>query len=171
MVHKELTYNIGYSPKVSSYLAMFENNRERLFHQLKDVTDQMLDYTPNDKTVETIGTLLLHIAATEKDWISVVIDNQEPDNGIWKYAIATRFDDLKQLKEKGLQFYLDKLNETREKTVNRFRRFTDEELKEVVTYTSDTFTIEWILFHLINHEAMHLGQISLLNKVHKLKKI
>ncbi len=169
MENNELTYRDGYSPQIARFVAMFDNNRERLLYKLKDVTDEILDFTPDEKTVETIGTLLYHIAAVEHDWIFYDIDKQEIDEERWKYAFATRSDDIDQLKGKGLQFYLDALQEVRDKIFNRFKKFSDNDLKRSIESEGKTFTIEWILFHLLNHEAVHIGQISLLKRLYRLR--
>jgi uncharacterized damage-inducible protein DinB len=43
--------------------------RERLLNIIEDLDEEALDYTPSERKVETIGTLLLHIAAVELGWI------------------------------------------------------------------------------------------------------
>jgi uncharacterized damage-inducible protein DinB len=44
----------------------------------------------------------------------------------------------------------------------------DHDLDKVVGTGDDKFSIEWILFHIVEHEAMHIGQINLLARLVKL---
>jgi len=150
---------------------MFELNRQRLLEQLEGVSDAMLDYTPNAQQVETIGTLLDHIAAIDWSWVFEDIDGLEMDYPTWKYAFALRsWSEIEQRTGMGLQFYLDRIADERQKIMNRLRQFSDHDLLHEFS-TDDgatTFTLEWLLFHLINHEAVHIGQISLLKRLSQL---
>lgn len=165
-----LSYESDLTPGIAKFFGMFQDNRRRLMHMLEDVTDEMIDYTPKDGTFETIGTLLHHIAAIEWDWIFGDIDGQQMDWDTWKYAFANRYEEVDQQKNKGKQYYLDILQKVRTDVQNRFRRFTDEDLKREIesgTESGRIYSIEWIFFHLINHEALHLGQISVLKRLYK----
>lgn len=168
MKHYELKHNEELSLGIANFFAMFDENRSRLLDKIKDITDEMLDFTPDEDMFETIGTLLYHIAAVEHDWIFFDIDKIPIDEEKWIHAFANRFDDVDQLTGKGLQFYLDALEEVRQKIYERFKLFTDEDLKKVVESEGRTYTIEWILFHMINHEALHIGQIAMLKRLYTL---
>ncbi len=76
---------------------------------------------------------------------------------------------IPQLKGQELQFYVDKLNETRHEVYQRLVKFKDDDLDKIVESESKKYSIEWILFHLIEHEAMHIGQILLLKRLYSEK--
>jgi uncharacterized damage-inducible protein DinB len=127
----------------------------------------VLDYSPDLKRIETIGTLLLHIAAVEWSWIFEDIDGEEMDYEKWKHAFALREENLPQLTKQGLQFYIDRLIEVRSEVFVRLRNLDDSNLHTLVEVGNAEVSIEWILFHLLEHEAMHIGQISILKRLAK----
>ena len=85
------------SPRVAVYFSMMEKVRERLLKRVKGLSIKRLDFTPNEDRVESIGTLLLHIAAIEWSWIFEDIYGEEMDYEEWKHAFALR-EEIPQLK-------------------------------------------------------------------------
>ncbi len=156
------------SPRVALLFSMMVRTRGRLLRVVEDLTDSEIDYSPDMKKIETIGTLLLHIAAVEWSWIFEDIDGEEMDYEKWKHAFALR-EEIPQLTKQGLQFYIDRLIEVRSDVFARLRNLDDSKLHKLVDVGSAEVSIEWILFHLLEHEALHIGQISLLSRLAKTK--
>ena len=157
------------SPQVSQFYSYMVEVRQYLLKMINDVDDVMLDYTPDERTVETIGTLLLHIAGVEWSWIVADIEGKEIPYEKWKHAYALSEDvNIPQLVGKGVEFYLNRLKEVRNEVYEKLKEFTDDDLNRIVEIEGKKFSIEWILYHVIEHEAMHLGQISLLKRLYKL---
>ncbi|MFX1367186.1 MAG: DinB family protein [Promethearchaeota archaeon] len=152
------------SPRAAFLYSMLEKVRERLLKRVKGLRIKDLDYTPDEKNVESIGTLLLHIAAIEWSWIFEDMDGQEMDYEEWKLAFSLR-EEIPQIKGKKLKFYLDKLDHVRQQVKERLARIDDTEMDLLVDIGHAAVSIEWILFHLIEHEAMHIGQISVLQRL------
>jgi uncharacterized damage-inducible protein DinB len=152
-------------PRIATWVSMMGKVRQKLLKTVEPLTDEEIDYTPDEKRIETIGTLLLHIAAVEWSWIFEDIDGKKMDYERWKHAFALRPDvNLPQLKHQGKKFYLTRLSAVRTQVYQRLQLMKDSELDTIV---GDTYTIEWILFHLVEHEALHLGQISVLSRLYK----
>ncbi len=151
-------------PRVAFLFSMMDRMRSRLLRVVEDLPDDVLDYSPDMKRIETIGTLLLHIAAVEWSWIFEDIDGEEMDYEKWKHAFALREENLPQLTKQGLQFYIDRLIEVRSEVFVRLRNLDDSNLHTLVEVGNAEVSIEWILFHLLEHEAMHIGQISILKR-------
>ena len=86
----ELKKNSEFSGELSTFVAQMKAVRTRLLEQLEDLTDDMLDFTPDIHKIETIGTLLLHIADVENSWIFENIDGEVIDFEKWKYAFPLR---------------------------------------------------------------------------------
>ena len=154
-------------PRVAFLFSMMDKVRSRLLRVVEDFTDKELDYSPDMERIETIGTLLLHIAAVEWSWIFEDIDGEEMDYEKWKHAFALREENLPQLTKQGLQFYIDRLIEVRSEVFVRLRNLDDSDLHTLVEVGNAEVSIEWILFHLLEHEAMHIGQISILKRLAK----
>lgn len=160
--HKDL------SPRVDLWFSMMEEVRKRLLKKVEGLNDEEIDFTPNEQNIETIGTLLLHIAGVEWGWIFGDIDGKDVEYEKWKHAFAMAPDvNIPQLRGQRKDFYLNRLSEVREEVYQRLKRFQDEDLDKVVTSEGKKYSIEWILFHLVEHEAMHVGQVSVLSRLYR----
>jgi uncharacterized damage-inducible protein DinB len=63
-----------------------------------------------------------------------------------------------------LSWYYDQHDEIRTRTVALVRELPDpDEVRAVVWSQNRTCTVRWILHHIIEHEAYHLGQAVLLS--------
>ena len=166
----ELTKESKLAPRIAQFFSMMEEARKYLLILIKDIDNTVLDFTPDDRSVETIGTLLLHIAAVEWDWILADIGEKEFSYDKWKDAFALRKGvNRPQIKGKDLSFYIEILEETRKEVLDKMCELSDEDLDRIVKPDDNKFTIEWILYHVIEHEALHIGQISLLKRLYKIK--
>ena len=158
------------NPILTKFLSMFEHNRSRLLEMLESVTNEMLDFSPDKETIETIGSLLYHIAGVDWSWVFEDLDGEEMDYETWKHAFALRkFHNISQIEGKDIQFYLNLIEKTRYDVMNRLEKFSDEDLTKEFSISDSPdvqFTLEYMLFHLINHEALHLGQIALLKRLY-----
>ena len=154
------------SPRVAFIFSMMDKVRTRLLRVIEETPDEEIDFTPDAENIETIGTLLLHIAGVEWSWIFEDMDGEEMDYEGWKHAFPLR-ENIPQLTGKGKQFYIDKLHEVRNDVRERLRDIDDSSLYHLIDIGQAKVTVEWILFHLIEHEVMHLGQISILNRLYK----
>lgn len=153
-------------PKFQFLVSQLQETRKRLMELLEKVPDDIIDKSPDDEKIETIATLLDHIAAVEWSWIFEDIDGKSMDIEEWKYAFALRdWSEVKQRKGKTKQYYIDRLNKVREEVMERLGKMTDDDRFRMVGQEEDRYNIEWILYHLNHHEAVHHGQISMLNRI------
>ncbi|MFX1566066.1 MAG: DinB family protein [Promethearchaeota archaeon] len=158
------------SPRVALWFSMMQEVRQRLLKKLEPLGDEEIDYTPDDQKIETIGTLLLHIAGVEWSWIFGDIDGKEVEYEKWKHAFALAPDmNIPQLRGQRKDFYLKRLSEVRKEVYQRLKQFQDDDLDKLVTSEGKKHSIEWILFHLVEHEAIHVGQVSVLSRLYRKK--
>jgi uncharacterized damage-inducible protein DinB len=157
------------SPRVATWYAIMKDSRKYLIEIIESLDEKALDFTPHEERIETIGTLLMHIAGVEWSWIFEDIDGIEMDFERFKYGFALRPSvNIPQIKGKSKQFYLGELKEVREQVYERLCKLKDEELEEMVGSDEQRYSIEWILFHIAEHEMMHIGQILLLRRMFRL---
>jgi uncharacterized damage-inducible protein DinB len=149
------------APRVADYYAMMEKTREKLIRTVQGLETKQIDFTPTPDRIESIGTLLFHIAAVEWAWIFQDIGGQEMDYELWKHGFALR-EGIPQIRGNDISFYLERLNKVRDAVFNRLKSFSDNQLGNLVEVDDDIVSVEWILFHLIEHEAIHIGQASVL---------
>ena len=158
------------SPRVALLYSMMEKVRGRLFSRIESLSDVDIDYSPHGRSIETIGTLLFHIAAVEWSWIFEDIGGKEMDYEKWKQAFPLR-EDIDQLTGQRVEFYFDRLNEVRQEVREWLKGIDDEELDRLIDLGHAEVSIEWVLFHLIEHEAMHIGQISVLSRMYDMTRV
>ncbi|MFL5734011.1 MAG: DinB family protein [Chloroflexia bacterium] len=164
----------GYAPQVGRYVAQMAEVRDDLKHEVEGLGIEQIDWHPDENT-ESIATLLLHIDAVEWSWIFEDIfgrpDSEYP--GEWSEAMPIRVS-VPQVQGRPLEWYFSKLDATRARTLDVLKSFTDEDLKRLVGESdpgpghekrTHLYTIDWIIWHIIEHEATHVGQIELLKRL------
>ncbi len=164
----------GYTPQVGRYVAQLAEVRRDLHDQLAGLTQAQLDWHPDAQT-ESIGTLLLHLDAVEWSWMHQDISGA-PDEaylGSWDEAMPIRAG-VPQMRGRPLERYVDQLGATRGETLRLLAGFTDADLPRLVGEApppperearSELYTIDWIIWHVIEHEATHVGQVELLKRL------
>jgi uncharacterized damage-inducible protein DinB len=164
----------GYGPQVGRYVAQLNEVREDLLHELEGLSFEQIDWHP-DEQAESIGTLLLHLDSVEWSWIHQDIFGAEDDAypGIWAEAMPIRVG-VPQVQGRPLKAYLEQLAAGRARTLEVLRGFTDADLARQVGEgepprgmepRSVLYTIDWIIWHIIEHEATHVGQVELLRRL------
>jgi uncharacterized damage-inducible protein DinB len=162
----------GYSPMIGTLVSELTWMREAngVLRATEKLTQADLDYL-FDKNANTIGALMLHLAATEVYYGMFTFDGMKW--GSWSDEIKKKWDPAMDLGEAGRstikghdrQYYVDILHEVREKTLAEFKKRDDAWLLTVGhdwgKDPSNKFA-EW--FHVCEHEAHHTGQIAFLRK-------
>jgi hypothetical protein len=158
----------GYSPQIGTLVSQMAFMRWQVLNSVKGMSQKDLDFLLDDKA-NRIGALLLHLAAVEKFYQLNTLDSLAPDKipEAWKEKWGMPME-LGEPARKGilgnnLDYYLNVLNETREKTLEEFRKRDDAWLMAVDKtwgWGPTNNYCKW--FHVTEHEANHNGQIKLL---------
>ena len=155
----------GYEAEVGRLLWMLEETRRRTKECLEGVNPAVLDWTPLP-TANSIGTLLYHIAAIEADWLYMeVLEEQTfPPDLVTLFPDDVRDETGRLVMARGtsLATSLDRLDVVRGHGVAAFREMSPAEFRRERDFPDYRVTPEWVLHHLIQHEAEHRGQIGLL---------
>jgi hypothetical protein len=131
--------------------------------------------------VNTTGMLLAHLALAETYWMQMVcrdIESPEEWDRIAVEVIGIRMDgDGMPLAPQGLHpatlagrtasDYLEMLRRAREATHATLRGWGDHELEQTCRVDGREVSRAWILFHVVEHFAQHLGQIALLGSIRR----
>jgi hypothetical protein len=132
------------------------------------MSQQDLDFLLDAKA-NTIGALLLHLAAVEKFFqlnsLQGLSEDKIPESFKEKWGMPMELGDpaRKAIKGNNLDYYLNILNETRAGTLAEFRKRDDAWLMAVDKtwgWGPTNNYCKW--FHVTEHEANHNGQIKLL---------
>lgn len=160
----------GYSPQIGTLVSMMTWMRMVLLMSVKGMSQKDLDYLL-DQNANTIGALLMHLAATDRIYqINTFEGNLLKDlpasyKEKWGVAMDLGEPARKSIKGNGLDYYLNLLGETREQTFSEFRKRDDTWLMAVDKdwgWGPTNNYCKW--FHVCEHESNHNGQIKLLKK-------
>ena len=166
----------GYrSATVATLVGCLEEQSRKLFEDVKDVTVEDLGWQPAPG-MNTIGMLLAHIAVAEAHLTDVGLLGK-PDSDI-EGAIGIHGDDdglplppggtpPAALRAKDLAFFKGLLERARAHLAKASMALSDDDLeRQIVRRRPDgsqrIFNVRWVLYHAIEHEAGHHGQILLL---------
>lgn len=158
----------GYSPEIGTLTAMLGFTRMQVLMSTKSLSAEQLDFLLDDKA-NRIGALLLHLVATETYYQLNTLEGMKWDS--WPDTIKQKWDvpmnlgepARKAIKGNNLDYYLNLLKETREKTFAEFRKRDDKWLMAVDKdwpWGPTNNYCKW--FHVAEHESNHNGQIKLL---------
>lgn len=160
----------GYTTQCGAFISMSEWVRDSVLRATKDLSQKDLDYLFDDKS-NTIGSMLFHLAATERfyqvhtfegrKWFDV--DKKDED----KFKVAMVLGDNARdiIKGNNLAFYHDLLSEVHEKTLSEFKNRDDSwfmAVDEKWSWGPTNNYCKW--FHVCEHEANHRGQITWIKK-------
>jgi len=155
----------GYTPEIGTLVSMLDFTRMQVLQNVKGLSQQDLDFLLDAKA-NTIGALLMHLAATETYFGLSSFGGMKW--GSWpgeikeKWSIPMNLDEpaRKAIKGNNLDYYLNVLHESREKNLAEFRKRDDTWLTVVDTDMGMNNFAKW--FHVAEHESNHDGQIKFL---------
>lgn len=151
----------GYTPHIGVLVSKLNYIRQSLVDAVEGLSKAELDYLHDDQS-NTIGALLLHLAATEKYYQVETLEGRsftEEENRHWGAASDLGDRGREEIKGNSIEFYLDALAEVREKTLQGLKGNDDEWLLAVIDEEHNV-NAYWAWFHVYEHEASHRGQIA-----------
>lgn len=160
----------GISGEIAAYLAGLDEVRRRLRALVADLTDDELAARAFP-SAHQIGNLILHIGEAEAGWIWRIVAGKELDDEAKKFV---HWNDTMEsgFAEKGYSAAqcLGRLNEISRRSREILAKFPDEDLDKFFHGTRSDgrefeASLRWIFVHLIDHESVHRGQISMLKRI------
>ena len=164
----------GYTPQIGTFVSELTWMRSAVTGPVSDpkpgLNREQLDWL-FDKNANSIGALLLHLAATETYYQMNTFEGIKWDS--WPADIKKKWDPAMNLGDAGrstikghdLDFYLNILKEVREKSLAEFRKRDDAwflSIDQTWFWGPTNNLCKW--FHVCEHESHHAGQIDLLIK-------
>jgi len=158
----------GYAPHIGTLSSMMAFMRNQVVHSVTGLKLAELDFLLDAKA-NTIGALLLHLAATETYYqlhtFEGVAWGSWPDAVKQKWDAASKLGDAGRasIKGKALEYYLAILQETRAKTLAELKKRDDKWLfaiDKTWAWGPTNNYCKW--FHVCEHESNHNGQIKFL---------
>lgn len=169
------TYDMATQRLLGLWAAQLDDQLDILEHVVAGLTPAELEWQPRPG-VNTIGMLLAHLAIVEVSWLQWVAigcgDHGEEeirqtlgigmsDDGM---PLAADGGHPAVLQGKNREEYLALLHTARRATHERLLSWRDDELEEKVSIRGNTVSLAWIVYHVLEHFACHLGQIRVLRR-------
>lgn len=157
----------GYSPQIGTMVSMLTWMQEAIYRSTKGLTQANLDYL-FDPQANTIGALMLHLAAAEVFYQVNTFDGKDFSEAMkekWGPAMELGDAGRKTIKGHDRDYYLGILKETREKSLAGFAKRDDAWLMTVDKgwgWGPTNNYCKW--FHVCEHISHHCGQIAFLRK-------
>jgi uncharacterized damage-inducible protein DinB len=149
-------------PAIGRALWCIEEARLRTRERLTGLDPQALDWLPADG-VNSIGTLLYHIAAIEADWLYVeALERPIPPEvaALFPYEVREEDGRLTPVTGRSLAEHDALLDEVRALLLGAYLGMALAEYRRPRQLERYDVTPEWVLHHLMQHEAEHRGELS-----------
>ncbi|HMO56013.1 MAG TPA: DinB family protein [Roseiflexaceae bacterium] len=154
---------------ITSWLWALDDARRRTLETLAGMDAALID-VPAGPQGETIGMLLYHIAAIEADWLFAdVLEREFPEavTALFPHDVRDGAGHLSNVIGQSLDEHLARLATVRSYLHRELKSLPDADWRRVRQMTGYTVTPEWVLHHLLQHEAEHRGQIGWLHTLAK----
>jgi uncharacterized damage-inducible protein DinB len=152
----------GKDPEVGRWLAALEDGRRDTLRELERVTATMIDRRP-DGPLDSIGTLLYHIALVEADWVATdILGLDEPPELVALLPWSDRQPDghLTTVVGASLDEHLTRLAGVRAFALERLRLMSAAEFHRVRSMSDYDTAPDWVIHHLLQHEAEHRSLLA-----------
>ena len=157
----------AYDPVVARWLWLLNDNRQRTLAVVADIAQSALDWRP-DEEANSIGTLLYHNVAIELDWLYVEIlerpDYETAVATLLPYDVRDPAGRLTAIDGESLAAHLTRMAASRDLLLAELRSLTAADFYRARRFDAYDVTPEWVLYHLLEHEAGHRGEIGELRR-------
>ncbi len=154
----------GFSPQIGVIVSMLNDMSNRVERTVKNLSTEDIDFLL-DENANSIGTLIMHLAATEKFYQVYTFENREfneEEEVEWSSGMSMGKGAQEKYKGNDIQHYLNIYKKVRERTLDYLKKRDDDWLAKVPKgYGMNN---HWSWFHVMEHQSSHLGQILLIKK-------
>lgn len=157
----------GFTPQIGHLVSQMNYARKTTLEAVSGLTTSELDFLPS-KEGNSIGALLLHIAAVEKGFQIEIFEGRKPNEQEmleWGAPYSLGEKGRRDIKGNPLEFYITKLEEVRHNTLQKFSTLTDDWLYENRLWDNYASNNYFIWFHVFEDEINHRGQIRIIRKM------
>ena len=150
----------NYEMEIGRMIWCLEDVRRTVLKRVSGVSMELLDRRAGNG--HSVGSLLYHIALIEADWLYVEVLESEWSPHIRSlFPLADRNHDgtLTHIEGETIDEHIHRLHAVRQELLTCFQRMDIEDWRKPRSLARYDVTPEWVLYHLIEHEAHHRGQI------------
>lgn len=157
----------GFAPHVGRLVSMMNYARWTTMEAVEGLAPRELDHL-QDAAANSIGALLLHVAAVEVAYQARTFDGRGLTRGEerrWGAALELGERGRREIRGHGLEFYAAHLEEVRERTLRELRGRDDAWLEAQEPFRDGRPANRYFMwYHVFEDELNHRGQIRWLRK-------
>lgn len=154
------------APEVGVWLAALEVSRSRTLEAINGIDQAELDWT-SPALGSTIGSILYHIAVIELDWLYVEILEQDFPPGFedwFPHEVHDSEGNNQAVIGDSVKRHMDRLHYVQTRLSSTLREMSMSDFKRMRSLEPYDVNPEWVVQHLLQHDAEHRGQISLIRR-------
>jgi uncharacterized damage-inducible protein DinB len=150
------------TPEIGRWLWAMQDARQLTQEELDGLSPVLIDWLPGEHE-SSIGAVLYHLSEIEADWLYVeVLEQPMPPAiaGLFSYGSRDEQGRLIQVQGLSLAEHLSRLDMVRARLLTIYEQMELDDFRRVRTLEHYDVTPEWVLHHLLQHEAEHRSQLG-----------
>jgi len=154
----------GYSPQIGSIVSMLDDLKRRVTNSVSSLSQEETDFLLDDNA-NRIGAMILHLAATEEYYQVYTFENRgynKEEQKKWNTAMSLGDGARDVIVGQPIDYYLDIWNEVRKETKRLLK--TKDDAWFAAQVEGGSMNNHWAWYHVMEHQANHMGQIRLIIK-------
>lgn len=152
----------GYDHDIGMMVSMLENLRARILYSTQELNQDQTDFLLDSKA-NRIGAMIMHLAATEVYYQAYTFEGRgfsDEEKEKWETALNLGDEARSEFVGKPIRYYLDIWAQVRQKTLDTLKTKDDRWFAKVAK--GGQTDNHWAWFHVMEHQANHMGQINML---------
>ncbi|MCT4629816.1 DUF664 domain-containing protein [Winogradskyella sp.] len=152
----------GYSNDIGNMVSMLDNLKRRVERHVRNLDQEGTDFLL-DENANSPGAIIYHLAATEAYYQVYTFEGRgfnEEEKEKWETALTLGEKARKEFKNKPINYYMDLYDKVRAKTKKLLKAKDDDWFKSKI----GNMTMHWAWFHVMEHQANHMGQLAMITK-------
>ena len=140
---------------------MLEDIKDRITAQISNLDQKGTDFLFDEKA-NSIGAIIMHLVATEAYYQVETLEERsftEDESNFWRIGLGLGTESRDQLKGKPIKYYLELWQQVRTNTLEGLKTKDDEWFASNI---DETMNYHWAWYHILEHQANHMGQIALI---------
>lgn len=153
-------------PRIATYLAMLEDCRRDTKTTVQDMDEESLAWRLAERDSST-SDLLYHIAFVEADWLYAEVLQESVPRKLAEYLPHEDRDAAGRLNHAAgetLESLVSRLDAVRVNLMTTYGSMDYADFRRLRRLPKYEVSPEWVIYHLLEHEAEHRGQIRLLKR-------
>jgi hypothetical protein len=165
----QVTALSGYPEEIGRWLWSMQELRRKTLELVEGLDQATLDWEGSDGRDNAIGSLLYHLALVEMSWLhyDLLLLKEFPSEvkSDFPFEGWTAQSGMTSIPNVSLSDHLGRLERSRSIFLDAFRGMTLDDWRRLRSPSDEEdVTPEWVVFHLVEHEAGHGFQISAMKR-------